>query len=54
MGQQRPAHASHFVGECHRYGLHADKARRQRFEECQHLAAPELLPNNDLLGRVIP
>ena len=33
-------------------GLHADKARRQRFEELQHLAAPKLLPNDDLLGRV--
>src|SRR5271167_4574172 len=34
--------------------LHADKARRQRLEELQHLAAPKLLPNNDLLGRVDP
>ena len=32
--------------------LHADKARRQRLEELQHLAAPKLLPNDDLLGRV--
>ena len=32
--------------------LHADKARRQRLEECQHLAAPKLLPNNDLLAGV--
>ena len=35
-------------------GLHADKARRQRLEELQHLAAPQLLPNDDLLGRVDP
>jgi hypothetical protein len=34
--------------------LHADKARRQRFEERQHLAAPELLPNEDLLAAVDP
>ena len=27
-------------------------ARRQRLEERQHLAAPKLLPNDDLLGRV--
>ena len=33
-------------------GLEADKARRQRFEECQHLAAPKLLPDDDLLGRI--
>ena len=32
--------------------LHADKARRQRLEELQHLAAPELLPNDDLLSYV--
>ena len=35
-------------------GLHADEARRQRLEELQHLAAPKLLPNDDLLGRVNP
>jgi hypothetical protein len=35
-------------------GLHADEARRQRFEERQHLAAPELLPNDDLLAGVDP
>ena len=34
--------------------LHADKARRQRFEERQHPAAPELLPNEDLLAAVDP
>ena len=34
--------------------LHADKSRRQRLEELQHLAAPKLLPNDDLLGRVDP
>ncbi len=34
--------------------LHADKARRQCLEELQHLAAPKLLPNDDLLGRVDP
>jgi hypothetical protein len=34
--------------------FHADEARRQRLEELQHLAAPELLPNDDLLGRVDP
>ena len=37
-----------------RAGLHADEARRQRPEECQHLAAPELLPNDDLFGRFDP
>ena len=35
-------------------GLHADKARRQRLEELQHLAAPELLPDDDLLAASIP
>ena len=35
-------------------GLHADKPRRQRFEELQHLAAPELLPNDDLLAGINP
>jgi len=30
-------------------GLHADEARRQRFEERQHLATPESLPDNDRL-----
>ena len=35
-------------------GLHADETRRQRLEERQHLAAPKLLPNDDLLGRVDP
>jgi hypothetical protein len=39
---------------CRGAGLHADETRRQRFEERQHLAAPKLLPNNDLLGRVDP
>ncbi len=35
--------------------LHADLARRQRrLEERQHLAAPKLLPNDHLLGRVDP
>src|SRR5262245_34578169 len=34
--------------------LHADQARRQRFEECQHRAAPELLPNDHLFGSVDP
>jgi hypothetical protein len=33
-------------------GLHADQARRQRLEELQHLAAPQLLANDDLFGRV--
>jgi hypothetical protein len=33
-------------------GLHADQARRQRLEELQHLAAPQLLTNDDLFGRV--
>jgi len=37
-----------------RAGLQADKTWRQRFEECQHLAAPKLLPDDDLLGRVDP
>src|ERR1700688_1019869 len=35
-------------------GLHADETRRQRFEERQHLAAPELFPNDDLLAVVDP
>ena len=35
-----------------RAGFHAHKARLQRLEERQHLAAPKLLPNDDLLGRV--
>jgi hypothetical protein len=29
-----------------RAGFHAHKARRQRHEERQHLAAPKLLPND--------
>ena len=33
-------------------GLHADKARRQGFEELYHLAAAELLSDDDLLGRI--
>lgn len=35
-----------------RAGLHAHKARRRRLEEREHLAAPKLLANDDLLGRV--
>ena len=35
-------------------GLHADQTRRQRFEECQHLATPEPLPHDDFLSRVDP
>jgi hypothetical protein len=35
-------------------GLHADQARRQRLEERQHLAAPELLPNDDVFDRIDP
>jgi hypothetical protein len=35
-----------------RAGFHAHKARWQRLEERQHLAAPKLLPNDYLLGRV--
>ena len=31
-------------------GFHADKARRQRFEERQNLATPESLPDN---GRLV-
>jgi hypothetical protein len=34
--------------------LHAHEARRQRFEECEHLAAPKLLTNDDLFGSVDP
>src|SRR5215471_21608878 len=30
-------------------GLHTDQARRQGLKKCHHLAAPELLPDNDLL-----
>src|SRR5450756_1108412 len=33
-------------------GFHADKATRQHFEERHHLAAAELLSDDDLLGRV--
>jgi len=32
--------------------LHADQTRRKRFEELQHLAAPQLLPDNDPFVRV--
>ena len=32
-------------------GFHADKASRQRLEELQHLAAPQLLTNDDLFSR---
>jgi hypothetical protein len=35
-------------------GLHADQARRQRFEELQNLAASEPFPDHDLFGRVDP
>jgi hypothetical protein len=35
-----------------RAGFHANKASRQRLEELQHLAAPPLLANDDLLGCV--
>ena len=34
--------------------LHADKARRQRLEELQHLAPPKLLSNDDLLSCIDP
>jgi hypothetical protein len=37
-----------------RTGLHADQARRQALEKWHHLAAPQLLANDDLLGRVDP
>ncbi len=33
-------------------GLHADQARGQSFEERHNLAAAELFPDDDLLGRV--
>ena len=33
-------------------GLHANKARRQRREKLHHLAAAQLLPDDDLLGRI--
>jgi hypothetical protein len=33
-------------------GFHADKARCQSFKELYHLAAAELLSDDDLLGRV--
>src|ERR1700730_7877575 len=33
-------------------GLHANEARRQSLEKRNHLAAPELLPDDDLLGRI--
>src|SRR5262249_7487079 len=32
--------------------LHADQAGRQRRKELQHLTAPKLLPDDDLLGRI--
>ena len=35
-------------------GFHANQARRQCLEELQHLAAPQLLANDDLLGHVDP
>ena len=34
-------------------GFHADQAWRQRLEERHHLAAAELSPDDDLLGRII-
>jgi len=34
--------------------FHADQARRQRFEELQHLAPSEPFPDDDLFGRVDP
>ena len=34
-------------------GLHANKALQQCFEEPQHLATPQLLPDYDLLGATI-
>ena len=37
---------------CRGAGLHADKARRQSFEELHQLAAAELLSDNDILSRV--
>src|SRR5450759_3269159 len=37
---------------CRGAGFHADKARRQSFEELYHLAAAKLLPDDNLLGRV--
>ena len=40
------------MGRC--AGFHANQARRQRLEELQHLAAPKLLANDDLLGHVDP
>jgi hypothetical protein len=33
-------------------GFHADKARRQCFEECYYLAAAKLLPDDNLLCRI--
>jgi hypothetical protein len=32
--------------------LHADQARRQSLEERHHLTAAQLLPDDDLLGRI--
>ena len=37
---------------CRGAGFHADKARRQSFEELYQLAAAKLLPDDDLLGRI--
>jgi hypothetical protein len=34
--------------------IHADQARRQRLEELQHLAAPQLLANDNFLASVDP
>jgi hypothetical protein len=37
---------------CRGAGFHADKARRQGFEELYQLAAAKLLSDDDLLARV--
>ena len=37
---------------CRGAGFHADKARRQSFEELYQLAAAKLLSDDDLLGRI--
>jgi hypothetical protein len=56
-------HQPHLVAElrqftrpimCGRAGFHADKAKRQRLEKRQHLAPPQLLPNDDFLPDIDP
>jgi hypothetical protein len=54
-------HQAHLMAELRQFacpivrcgtGFHADQARRQSLEERHHLAGAELLPDDDLLGRI--